>query len=97
MGAPFSKHHQVPYGYQSNQQQTQPSQQRVNSFPQDQGNSVPHTNTAMLLDQNQKLLNTNKKQAHQVNEVQVATPQVNTTWDLNTASELPQGQEDESE
>ena len=45
MGAPFSTHHQVPYGYQANQQQAQPSQQRVNSFTQDQSNTVQHKQT----------------------------------------------------
>ena len=97
MGAPFSTHHQVPYGYQSNQQQAQLLQQRVNSFTQYQSNSVAQTDTTMLLDLLQKLLNNHKRQAWQVNEVQVAAPQASTTWDLSTAAELPQGQEDESE
>ena len=60
IGAPFSTHHQVPYGYQSNQQQTQLSQQRVNSFTKDQSNSVTQTDTTVLLDQLQKLLNNHK-------------------------------------
>ena len=69
MGAPFFTHHQVPYGYQSNQQQAKLLQQRVNSFTQDQSNNVAQTDTTMLLDQLQKLLNNHKRQAHQVNEV----------------------------
>ena len=97
MGAPFSTHHQVPYGYQSNQQQAQLLQQRVNSFAQDQSNSIAQTDTTMLLDQLHKLLNNHRRQAHQVNEVQVAAAQASTTWDLSTPAELPQGQQDESE
>ena len=51
MGAPFSTHHQVPYGHQPSQQQTQPSQQRFNSFAQEQSNHATQADlTVMLLD-----------------------------------------------
>ena len=97
MRAPFSTYHQAPYGYQSNQQQSQPSQQRVNSFTQDQNNSTPQTDTVTIIDQIHKLLNTHKRQTHQVNKVKVAAPKASTTWDLNSAAEVPQGQKDKSE
>ena len=97
MGAPFSTHHQVPYRYHASQPQALLSQPRANSFTEDQNNMTTHTDTAMLTDQLQKLLNNHKRQVHQVNEVQVATPQPSTTWDLKTATELPPPQDNESE
>ena len=67
MGAPLSTYHQVPYGHQLSQQ---PSQQRFNSFAQEKSNFTTQADlTAMLLDQLQKLINTHKKQSHQVNKV----------------------------
>ena len=97
MGAPFSTHHQVPYRYQSNQLQTQNSQQRTNSFTENKSNMMTQTDTAVLVEQLQKLLNIYKRQNHQVNDIQVVTPQPSTTWDLKTAAELPSAQEEEQE
>ena len=97
MRVPFSTHHQVPYRYQSNQPQAQNSQHRNNSFAEKQNNMTTQADTAALVEQLQQLLNIHKRQAHQVNEVQVVTPQPRTTWDLKTTAELPPTQEEESE
>ena len=50
MGAPFSTHHQVPYGYQSNQPQAQHAQQRANLFAENQNNMTTQTDTAALVE-----------------------------------------------
>ena len=42
-------------------------------------------------------LSIHKRQIHQVNKVQVVTPQPSTTWDLNTTAKLPPKQEEELE
>ena len=97
MGAPFSTHHQVPYGYQSNQQQAQNSQYRNNLFTENQNNTTTQTDVVAIVEQLQQLLGIHKNQAHQVNEVQVVTPQPSTTWVLKTTAELPPTQEDQSE
>ena len=98
MRAPFSTPYQVPYGYQSNQQQTQLTQQRFNSFAHEQnGNITQADSTATLIDQIQKLLSSHKRQVHQVNEVQASPPQPSAQWNLHNAAELPQSQDDESE
>ena len=55
------------------------------------------TDTVALVEQLQKLLNIHKRQAHQVNKVQMVTPQPSTTWDLKTTAELPPAQEEELE
>ena len=97
MGAPFSTHHQVPYGYQTNQSQTQYTQQSNNSFAEKQNNTMTQTGAAALVEQLQQILNIHKNQAHQVNEVQVGKPQPSTMCNLITAAELPAALEDQSE
>ena len=97
MGAPFYTHQQVPYNYQSHQQQTQNPQYRNNSFMEKQNNVTPQTDAATLVEKLQQLILMHKSQAHQVNEKQVATPQPGTTWDLKATVELPKAQEEQSE
>ena len=58
---------------------------------------MTQTDTAVLVEQLQKLLSIHKRQTHQVNKVQVVTPQPSTTWDLKTTAELPPKQEEELE
>ena len=97
MGAPFSTYQQVPYNQQQNQPYTQNQQYRNNSFTEKQNNATPQSDAAALIEKLQQLLLMHKNPAHQVNEVQVVTPQPNTTWDLKAATELPTTQEDQSE
>ena len=97
MEAPFSTHQQVPYSYQSNQLQTQNPQYRNNSFAEKQNNATTQSDAAAIVKKLQQLLLTHKNQAHQVNKVQMATPQPSTTWDLKATAELPTAQEDQSE
>ena len=58
---------------------------------------TPQSDAAALIEKLQKLSLMHKNPAHQVNEVQVVTPQPSTTWDLKAAMELPTTQEDQSE
>ena len=97
MGAPFFTHQQVLYNYQSNQLQTQNPQYCNNLFAEKQNNETPQSDAAALVEKLQHLILTHKSQAHQVNEVQVVTPQPRTTWDLKATAELPTAQEDQSE
>ena len=95
MEAPFSTHQQVLYNYQSNQLKTQNPQYHNNSFTEKQNNATPQSDAAALVEKLQQLILTHKNQAHQVNVVQVASPQPSTTWDLKAAAELPMVQEDQ--
>ena len=97
MGAPFSTHQQVPYNYQPIQLQTQNQQYCNNSFAEKQNIATPQSDAAALVEKLQQLILTHKNQAHQVNEVQMVTPQPSNTWDLKAAAELPMAQEDQSE
>ena len=97
MGAPFSTHQHVPYSYQSNQLQTQNPQYHNNSFTEKQNNVTTQSDATAIVKKLQQLLLTHKNQVHQLNEVQVATSQLSTTWDLKAAVEQATGQEDQSE
>ena len=97
MGAPFSTYQQVPYNQQQNPPFTQNQQYCNNSFTDKQNNQTSQSDTATLIEKLQQLLLAHKNPAHQVNEVQVMTPQPGTMWDLKAATELSTTQEDQSE
>ena len=97
MGAPFSTYQPVPYNHQQNQLYTQNQQYRNHSFAEKQNNATPQSDATALIKKLQQLVLTHKNPAHQVNEVQVATPKPSTTWYLKAAMELPSTQEDQSE
>ena len=62
-----------------------------------QKNRTTQSDTTAIAEKLQQLLITHKNQAHQVDEVQVVTPQPSTTWDLKAAAELLTTQEDQLE
>ena len=97
IGAPFSTYQLVPYNHQQNQLYTQNQQYCNNSFMEKQNNMTPQSDATALIEKLQQLILTHKYPAHQVNEIQVATPKPSTTWDLKAATELPSTQEDQSE
>ena len=96
MGAPFSMY-QVPYNQQQNQTYTQNQQYYNNSFANKQNNQALQSDATALVEKLQHLLLAHKNPAHQVNEVNVMTPQPGTLWDLKAAKELPPTQEGQSE
>ena len=86
MGAPFSTYQQVPYNHQRNQLHTQNQQYHNNSFAEKQNNVTSQSDTTALVEKLQELLLMHKNLAHQVNEVQVATPKPSTMWGLKAAT-----------
>ena len=58
---------------------------------------TPQSDATALIEKLQQLILMHKNPAHQVNEVQMATPKPSTTWDLKVVAELPSTQENQSE